>query len=171
MGTSHSCLSPLPHSQQRQLKAGKSHWSYAKLRAINTDRCDWWQTVCGLGQIQFEKNTGQQVAPYSTGQPARWHGSPHLLYRTATVISGQLGKTCDLGKKRKVEVFDISYLYIIRSFRCCYDYDVHPVMKSWENMESIWWRNDCGVFEIGRIIWRDFRRSENNRDCIVWRPP
>ena len=40
VGSSHSCLSPLPHSQPRQLKAGKSHWSYAKLRAINTDRCD-----------------------------------------------------------------------------------------------------------------------------------
>ena len=29
-----------PHSQTSQLKAGKSHWIYGKLRAINADRCD-----------------------------------------------------------------------------------------------------------------------------------
>ena len=36
--------------------------------------------MCGLGQIQFETYTGQQVlvAPYSTGQPARCEAPPHL---------------------------------------------------------------------------------------------
>ena len=29
-----------PHPQTSQLKAGKSHWIYAKLRAISTDQCD-----------------------------------------------------------------------------------------------------------------------------------
>ena len=31
VGSSHSCLSPLPHSQPRQLKAGKSHWSLRQI--------------------------------------------------------------------------------------------------------------------------------------------
>ena len=83
----------------------------------------------------------------------------------ANVISGRLGKTCDLGRKKAFQSLWYFWAEYHRSFS---RHDAYPVMGSRENMGSIWWRNDCSVFEIGRIIWRDFRRSENNRDCIVW---